>query len=293
MRVKEESSKPNLARRLLTTAITVLILLSILGLFVATHVRIRFDWRSSPSAPTYNFNSTSTRTIPTNAPALSFPPAIRKLTIDIGPNTSPLLPPDDDPSHGVLSVEANLGICNWLRQEYQVRNHSGRFFIVNTAVSGGELAYSLAAFNFYNSDGRSSSLSAAAANDTWADREVFDPSRKKYGPGEHGADFVTVLPLETLLQAIPSAVEIMLLKIDTQGHDFSVITSARVETVRRTLAVKAETYLPESAGKFYRGVSNDLFKDWIPYMKSIGFELYGAQPTRRKGEFDAVFNRTQ
>lgn len=208
--------------------------------------------------------------------------------INIGPNTSPLLPPGEDNSSAVLVIEANTGISNHLRTQYQAK-YVDRFFVLNSAVSSD---VKLAKFNFYNSDGRSSSLSTAAANTSWSSSVEFGPAKKKFGPGALGYDLVTVITLDMVINSIPTNINIPLLKIDTQGHDFEVITSASMETLRRVDSVVAETYLPDTGFGFYQGVRNELVNDWIPYMKRAGFLLQGDIPGRKWGEYDAIFNRS-
>lgn len=208
--------------------------------------------------------------------------------INIGPNLSPLLPPEDK-SVVVLAIEANTAIANRLREDYQKR-YPNRFFVINVAVSGPPLAGSIGKFTFYNSGGQSSSLSKAVINSSWADTEKFNPE-SYVGPGAAGFDFVAVLSLQSILSAIPNNIVIDVLKTDTQGHDFAVIRSAVPAQLRRVRRIITETYLNGMGKHRYKGVTNDLEKDWIPYMSSNGFFLSNPPDKNKMMEYDALWKQ--
>lgn len=217
-----------------------------------------------------------------------------RLHINIGPNVSPIVPPENDKSVAVLVVEPNIGVAHYLREEYQKKRYVSRFFVINAAIAGPPHTGRFLTFNHYNVDGASSSLSSALEDargrpQSFANRKSFDPSAH-YGPGPAGVDFVPVLPLEALLRAVPSDVDIPYLKTDTQGFDLEVVKSASVKSLRRVGKIMSETYLPGIAKVRYRNVRNELGRDWIPYMKKVGFGL--TNPTNREmDEYDAVWVR--
>lgn len=219
---------------------------------------------------------------------------MNRLHINIGPNTSPIIPPSDDKEVAVLAIEANIGIANHLREMFQKQRHVSRFFVINCAIAGAPMAGHISTFHHYNKGGMSSSLAEVRTNSKgkvpgFADRKRFDPS-DNFGPGPAGMDYVPVLSLEALLSAVPPHVSIPLLKTDTQGFDFAVIKSASPKSLRRVKKIITETYLTGIERTRYQNVHNDLKKDWIPYMKEVGFEL--SNPSNRENiEYDAVWIR--
>lgn len=210
-----------------------------------------------------------------------------RLMINVGPNTSPLTPPKDK-SVGVLVVEPNTAIASYLKTKMQA-SYPKQFFIVNSALSNSPIAGSFANFYFYNKNGLSSSLSQAI-RPTWNSQKDYDSSFRS-----SGIDIVPVLSLGTLLNSIPHNISISLLKTDTQGHDFAVVQSASTEQLKRIEKIVSETYLADHRDT-YETVENDLEKDWIPFMQSIGFRLSNPPSTSNrkrfegsKGEYDAIW----
>lgn len=86
--------------------------------------------------------------------------------INIGPNKGPLEPPKDNPSVGVLAIEAYLGMANYLRETFHKAKYPRRFFVLNCAVAGAPLTGGLSTFHYYNSNGKSSSLSQGSHGPT-------------------------------------------------------------------------------------------------------------------------------
>lgn len=136
----------------------------------------------------------------------------------------------------------------------------------------------------------SSSLSQASKNDGWADTTKYSP-RDEYGPGPVGYDFVPIVSLNSILRSISNEINITLLKVDTQGYDFSIIMSACSTQMKRVSKIISETYVGDANDKLYVDVHNDLYKDWIPYMKNIGFVLSNPPNSNSKREYDAVWLR--
>lgn len=212
-----------------------------------------------------------------------------RLHINIGPNTSPITPPDGKSDTAVLAVEANIGVANELREKHQKGQFPSRFFVINCAIAGNPLAGGFQTFRFFNRAGQSSSLAPIKRKDGNLPKfATFDPNEDQYGPGPAGVDFVPVLSLENLLSAIPEHLEIPFLKIDTQGFDLAVVKSASRSKLRRVSKIMTETYLPSSST--YEGVTNELIRDWIPHMRTMGYKLSNPT-TRTRGEYDAVWER--
>lgn len=212
---------------------------------------------------------------------LNLPPAIRRLHINFGPNTSPLLPPAGEPATAVLAVEAQLEIASRLR-ETVARRHHDRFFVIPAALAG-EARTGFASLRMYNKAGQSGRLAANRETAKWA---AADAGLDRIG---RGIEFVPVLSLKRLLSAVLRDVEIPLLKTDTQGYDFTVIRSASRTALRRVGRVMAEMYRGQGPYALPEGVSNDLDRDWIPHMRAMGYRLVSTSSEQR--ESDTIFER--
>lgn len=212
---------------------------------------------------------------------LDLPPTIRRLHINVGPNTTPLLPPDADAATAVLAVEAQLEIASHLRERV-ARRYPDRFFVIPAALAGDAQA-GVASLRVYNKAGQSASLAAVRDAAKWA---AADAGEDRIG---RGVEFVPVLSLERLLAAVPPHVDIPLLKTDTQGFDFTVIRSASRPALRRVARVMAEVYRGQGTYALPEGVSNDLEQDWIPHMRRMGYRLVNTSSEAQ--ESDAIFER--
>lgn len=220
---------------------------------------------------------------PTGAAAaavLRFPPALARVRINVGPNHDPLTPPADDPTAGVLAVEAQLGVAAALRRRLG-RAHPHRFFVIAAALAG-EPHVGFRSLHVYNRGGESSSLAAARPDRPWA---AVGADRRLGG----GVEFVPVLTLGRLLRAIPAGVAIPLLKIDAQGFDLTIIKSADRSALRRVDRVMAEVYENNKNYQLPDGVVNDLHA-WVPHMARMGFALVNVS-LPGGGEGDAFFDR--
>jgi len=137
---------------------------------------------------------------------LNLPPAIQRLHINVGPNTSPLVPPPGDPSTSVLAVEAQLAVAARLRDAH-ARRHPDRFYVIPAALAG-EAGVGFGSVSVYNTDGPSSSLAVTAG------AAQFAPAPAAGGRGSgaigRGVEVVPVLTLPRLLAAVPPRVAIPL-----------------------------------------------------------------------------------
>jgi len=196
--------------------------------------------------------------------SLSLPAGISSVIIDIGANTDPLLPrPEDTGSTLTLAFEPITFD--------KIRPAPGRLQVIRAAVSD---RAGNATMTLYNARDRmqSSSLSASTT-----------------GLSGHGRLVVRTIPLAAVLDAVPPRVRIELLKIDTQGHDFSTLEATPVLTLRdRAAYLKTEVWLGRQN---YAGVRNDLCRDFLPYLRRVGYALqavvrFDGSLVTRKGRED-------
>lgn len=197
----------------------------------------------------------------------------------------------------MLAIEPNVGVANYLRETFQKRLYPRNFFVLNCAVSSPPLAGRVATFHYYNDAGMSSSLSratqAARKQEDWARVTDSNMLRSAYGPGAGGMDFVAVVSLQTVLDAVPDGVNVEFLKTDTQGHDLAVVKSARPETLRRVGKLMMELYAGDSIGAVrYEGVRNSL-NEATKYLEGVGFRLTNPWRGRISEEYDAVYERAK
>ena len=105
----------------------------------------------------------------------------------------------------------------------------------------------------------------------------------------HGHRMVRIIPLVAVLDAVPPSVRIELLKIDTQGHDFSTLEATPALALRgRAAYLKTEVWLGRQN---YAGVRNDLCRDFLPYLRRVGYALqavvrFDGSLVTRKGKED-------
>jgi FkbM family methyltransferase len=166
---------------------------------------------------------------------LSFPEGIKKLIINVGSNLDPPMPPDDDSSVGVIAVEPILATASGIP-------HHDRLFVIAAALSN---EHGFATMTVHNHEGVSSSLHKPADNTTnW----VYKPDKYE------SVQFVPVLTLKHLLDAIPSEIEVTFLKTDMQGSDYSALKSAG-SSLRRVARIQSEVWC--NGEQSYVGAEND------------------------------------
>ena len=135
-----------------------------------------------------------------------------------------------------------------------------RLFISPAAVSASETMMKMWVLEGY---GQSSSISKPVV--PIRKSGVFNASAAPV----HEID-VPVLSLRDILEAVPPSVELWLVKIDTQGNDFTALKAAGA-ALRRAQYVKSEVWLHGQVS--YADVDNDFCADHLPLMTKRGFEL--------------------
>ena len=160
-------------------------------------------------------------------PLLKFPPGVARVIVNVGSNLQPPVPKEEDVA--VIAVEPMLDTAA------RIPKHE-RVFVVTAAVSN---VAGFASFFAYNFNGESSSLAqmrdedAAAPSGWWAADNLRE---KGYAP----VNFVPVLTLRMLLEAIPPELEIILLKTDMQGFDFTAVSAVGSAALARVRQVYSE-----------------------------------------------------
>jgi len=167
---------------------------------------------------------------------------------NIGSNLDPIVPrPNDDPCTIALAFEPIVG--------HLIPVHPALHVIpAAVAPEGG-----WATMNLYNKDGRSSSLSKASFGANWNKNSKLK--------------IVPLISFRTILDSLRNY-EIDLILTDMQGHDFASVSS--VEGYLAETGVKrliTEVY--KDSITTYKGANNDLCKDWLPHMTSIGYVFEG------------------
>jgi hypothetical protein len=112
----------------------------------------------------------------------------------------------------------------------------------------------------YNTKGVSSSLSKPAKEADW-------------NKGGGTLKVVPTISFRTILESL-RYYKIDLIMTDMQGHDFEAVSS--VGGLLKEVGVKrliTEVYKDNIAT--YKGVNNDLCRDWLPHMTSIGYVFEG------------------
>mmetsp|Transcript_39735 Transcript_39735/g.77779 ORF Transcript_39735/g.77779 Transcript_39735/m.77779 type:complete len:334 (-) Transcript_39735:316-1317(-) len=202
-------------------------------------------------------------------PLIELPDGIKNVIINIGTNYNPIMPPEDDLTTMVIAVEPILETAA------RIKKHP-RLSVILAAIASGDARFQT--MQVHNVGGASSSLAAPT------NKNAFWVGTKKDGWPSH--QIVPVMSMATLLESIPKTVNIKHLKTDMQGFDFAAVSSAG-RKIRRIPEVYAEVYVGTAS---YEGVKNDLWKDWEPYMKSMGYKRT-TDNVKKRGEDNALWVR--
>jgi hypothetical protein len=187
-----------------------------------------------------------------------FPPAVKRVIINVGSNRQPPVPKEDDVA--VIAVEPMLNTA------WAIPRHE-RVFVITAAISS---SVGFANFFTYMFSGEASSLSEVKQEDkekpeAWWARD--DHRETDYPP----LVFVPVLTLKHLLDAVPPTLDIVLLKTDMQGYDFTAVSAAgdalhRVKQLYSEVNCHGFAYNPSAP-------LNDFDAVWADYMARKGYTL--------------------
>ena len=211
-----------------------------------------------PACPTSHYSSGASSNASTSSVLFKFPPTVRRIIVNVGSNVAPPVPKEDDIA--VIAVEPMLPTA-WAIPKHE------RVYVITAAIAG---TAGFANFFSYNFNGESSSLTEMAQEDKgkstgwWA----ADSLREK---GYPPVNFVPVLTMRMLLDAIPADLEIILLKTDMQGYDFTAVSTAG-DALRRVKQLYSEV---NCHGFAYNPSAplNDFDAVWGNYMAGMQYIL--------------------
>ena len=187
--------------------------------------------------------------VPASLQLLSFPPAIRRVIVNVGANRNPPTPRDAETA--VIAVEPVL------QTAVAIPPHP-RVFVVVAAISN---VSGLVPMFTYNMFGESSTLASAEGTGVyWADPKYRETG---YPP----VAFVPVLTLEQLLSAIPPHLTIPLLKTDMQGYDFMAVSACPLPILRRAEQIFHEANCEGYEGMNINAPRNDMDGQWMAFME--------------------------
>lgn len=182
------------------------------------------------------------------------------VVIDLGAHSNPIIPTKDNVK--VLAFEPNLDIIKRITPQSYLH-------IIPSIVSN---ETSIKILNLYN-DGLSSSVYIHSHDSFWnTDKERGD-GRKILVPS---------ISFTEVLLSISNSADIRFLKTDIQGQDFTTLTSAGL-LIKRIPYIKTEVSIGNCAT--YIGATNDFCRNWLPYMTSIGYNLYGLEQSFYRQDF--------
>jgi FkbM family methyltransferase len=182
---------------------------------------------------------------------------VTALHIDFGASLDPLLPPASNKS--IASIAFEPVRYSAIKHHIGHERHRGRMFVSPAAVAAEDGEQEMGIWHKY---GAASSLAKPVGHFS---------STASDSNGKHLSTItVPVLSSRVILDAVPSAIDIWLLKTDMQGFDFKALRGAG-EALRRVRYMKTEVWIHNEI--VYEGVRNDFCNDFLPYLVSMGFEL--------------------
>jgi hypothetical protein len=176
------------------------------------------------------------------------------IIINIGSNLDPIVPrPTDDPCTVALAFEPIVG--------HKIPPHPA-LHVIHAAVShvGG-----WSAMNLYNKDGVSSSLNKASHQAAWS-------NQGKWNKKSH-IRIVPTVAFRTILESLQHY-DIQMIMTDMQGHDFKAVSSVG-DYLAQVGVKRLVTEVYKDNVSTYKDAHNDLCRDWLPHMTSIGYVFEG------------------
>lgn len=185
---------------------------------------------------------------------LSFPLGTKGVILNIGSHDDPPESSRDDIV--VIAVEPDVRTINKFISRVGTKN---RLYVIPCALSSETGFFTMFKYN----NGESTSLAQTTNEDLWNLRSMKNEEGEVAGEPFH----VPVLTLKMLLDAIPPEIDIIHIKVDAQGFDLSIISSAS-HSLNRVLSFCTEIAIFGKAS--YADVKNDIILHWLPWWKQAG-----------------------
>ena len=178
------------------------------------------------------------------------PSSVNEIIINVGSNLDPIMPAYSmRPCAHSVAIEPIVG-CH-------IQEHR-QLTVIHAAVSDRP---GVASMIQNNQHGVSSSLAIPAKEDFWN-------TNKEQGDGKR--IMVPVITLSSVLNAIPSRVNIPFIKTDMQGFDFVAIKAAGPVLKERVAHIVNEVWFDDV---YTYEAENDFCRDWFPFMTELGYIL--------------------
>ena len=189
-----------------------------------------------------------------DAVVFGFASTVNSVAINVGSNIDPIILTEEyGPCSPTIAVEPVVG-C-------RIKKHP-QINVLHAAVSEN---FGILSMKMYNKNGRSSSLARPSGN---LERGVMDWNKKWKGNSQ--VMLVPVIPLSSILYAIPKHTKIQILMTDIQGYDFSAIKAAGPALLERVTHMVTEVWLDDM---HTYDLQNDLCRDFLPFMTNLGYTL--------------------
>jgi len=199
---------------------------------------------------------------------LPIPKTVRYLYMNIGSSFDPwpgcgtkAFP--YDPEVFCIYIDPLFRVNKQIRESELFNNAT---FMLLSAVSD---VAGVAAFNEYaGTYGAASSLSPVSKDYIEKQDKLGNGKSAPYVNGARGQTAVTVLPLWSILLAVPPGIRILQIKTDMQGYDFKALNSGG-ELLKRVDEIYNECQ-GDGEDDIYANVNNR-FSTWLPTMVKLGF----------------------
>lgn len=185
---------------------------------------------------------------------LDLPNSTRGVILHVGTHLDPVEPPTDNESIIVLAFEPILNTAARIPVV-------PRRFVIQAAIAEGPSR--LQTMYIYDT---TSDYPAAASSLSKAHTQLDSFGWARLSSRQ----IVPVVSLRLVLESIPGHLDVLFLLTDMQSYDLQGLRSAG-KLIRRVHWIVSEVQI--NGFQHYRGVSNDLQLDWMPFMESNGFRM--------------------
>ena len=181
-------------------------------------------------------------------------PTVSDVVINIGSNIDPIPPNKNGLALIFEPIAYKEATINAKKNDIKT---GGLSIVIPAAVSNTPGYRDITAYNW---NGVSSSFAKPSKKQAWNSNTQRDGKTMS----------VKVYTMNQILDWIPKDIPIKEIKIDIQGYDFLVVSSANTEKLDRVKTLITEVYMGEPT---YNGVRNDFCDDWVPFMEKNGWKI--------------------